>query len=175
MSTERKGDWLQTFSGVQFWPLDPRVEEVWIDDIAHSLAMQCRFNGHCLNFYSVAEHCVHLSRAVSAQHALWALLHDAAEAYVTDVPRPLKPSLAGYADIEAKVQRVICERFRLPIEIPTEVYDADRAILTDEATQNMASPPVRWATHGKPLGVVLDFWRPEKAKKHFLERFVELT
>ena len=56
--SERGGDWMQTYSGFQFWPLDPRPEEIHVIDIAHSLANQCRYAGHCREFYSVAQHSV---------------------------------------------------------------------------------------------------------------------
>ena len=72
----RKGNWMQTFTGRQFWPADPRADEIDIRDIAHALSMQCRYAGHCTQFYSVAEHCVLLANAIPEQK-LWALLHDA--------------------------------------------------------------------------------------------------
>ena len=67
----RCGDWIQTFTGRQFWPLDPHVDEIYIEDIAHSLSMQCRFTGHSLRFYSVAEHSVLVSYAVPAATQRW--------------------------------------------------------------------------------------------------------
>src|ERR1039457_118422 len=79
-----------TFSGLRFWPLDPNPEKILIDDIAHALAHQCRFGGHASRFYSVAEHSVHVSRLCPPEDALWGLLHDASEAYLVDLPRPLK-------------------------------------------------------------------------------------
>ncbi len=141
-----RGDWIQTAHGRQFWPIDPRPDEVFIDDIAHALSMLCRFGGHCLHFYSVAEHSVLLSRAAPPEHKLWALLHDAGEAYLVDVPRPLKPFLAGYREAEDKIMLAICERFGLPAEMPAPLKDLDKRILFDERTQNMATAPVRWAT-----------------------------
>ena len=62
MSKRSRGSWAQTFTGRQFFPLDPDPQDIDIVDIAHSLAMQCRYNGHTDRFYSVAEHCVHVSR-----------------------------------------------------------------------------------------------------------------
>jgi hypothetical protein len=170
----RKGDWMQTFTGRQFWPLDPRSDEVVIEDIANSLAMQCRFGGHCLSFYSVAEHSVLLSRLVAPEHAMWALLHDGSEAYCTDVPRPLKRFLAGYAAVEAAIMAAICERFGLPFEMPEEVKIADTRILSDEAAQIMATPPVPWSTQQTPFGVRLHCWSPARASNEFLDRFREI-
>ncbi len=100
--TGRLGDWIQTASGGSFFPLDPRPEEVDIDDIATALSRMNRYNGHFsdkFDFYSVAEHSILLAQYVqertgSATHAMWALLHDAAEAYTSDVPRPLKRQIA---------------------------------------------------------------------------------
>ena len=67
----RKGDWIQTYSAISFWPLDARAEEIEIADIAHSLSLQCRFAGHCEEFYSVAEHCCHIFDYVSEKNKLW--------------------------------------------------------------------------------------------------------
>lgn len=112
---ERQGDWCQTFTGRQFWPMDPRPEDVCLEDIAHALSLQCRFAGHCREFYSVAEHSVRVSRAVESVlpdemapeprrlMLLAALLHDASEAYLVDVPRPVKPYLVGYREAESRV------------------------------------------------------------------------
>lgn len=170
---ERIGDFMQTYSGRKFWPLDPRADEIHIEDIAHSLALQSRYAGHCERFYSVAEHCVHIARWLPTDK-LWGLLHDAAEAYTVDVPRPLKRSLVGYAEAEAKVMAAVCDRFGLPVEMPLGVHEADMRIIADEVAQNMR--PMDWhAKHNDPLGVVLQFWTPEEAEDRFLEMFVELT
>src|SRR5262245_13325006 len=82
--------WIQTFTGKMFYPLDPRVDDIDIHDIAHHLAMKCRFTGACNKFYSVAQHCVIGSRFIGAQFKLWFLLHDAPEAYLFDAARPIK-------------------------------------------------------------------------------------
>ena len=86
-----KPGWVQTVTGKAFYPLKPDPSLISIEDIAWALSMQCRFAGHVLHFYSVAEHCVYISNSVPMEDALWGLLHDATEAYLTDVPRPLKP------------------------------------------------------------------------------------
>jgi len=71
---DRIGDWIQMNNGKPFWPLDPRLSEITLEDIARSLSMQCRWNGHCKEFYSVAQHCVLVSRTASEtlpQAAFW--------------------------------------------------------------------------------------------------------
>src|SRR4051812_20612492 len=85
-----RGDWMQTYTGRAFWPLDAQPEDVDPLDIAAALSMLCRYGGHVSRFYSVAEHCLLMSEAVAPEHALWALLHDATEAYMGDMVRPLK-------------------------------------------------------------------------------------
>src|SRR5688572_18527016 len=95
-SNVRVGDWILTATGRSFWPLDPRADEICIDDIAQALAKVCRFGGHCCDFYSVAQHSVLVAHLVERSHpqlALHALLHDAAEAYLGDFTQPLKPYL----------------------------------------------------------------------------------
>jgi hypothetical protein len=169
-----RGDWIQTALGRQFWPIDPRADEVFIDDIAHALSMLCRFGGHCLRFYSVAEHSVLLSRAAAPENKRWALLHDASEAYLVDVPRPLKPFLQGYQAAEEKIMRAVCERFGLASVMPAAVKEYDKRILFDERTQNMATAPIRWATDVDPIGVTLQFWPPSVAKVAFLAEFQSL-
>lgn len=170
-----RGDWIQTANGRQFWPMDPRPDEVHLDDIAHSLSMLCRFGGHCKRFYSVAEHCVLMARAAPDRRtALWALLHDASEAYLVDVPRPIKPFLIGYSEAEAKIMRAVEFRFHLHLGLPDIVKRMDLAIFMDEQQQNMAPAPVKWSTEGEPLGVRLQFWAPEKAREEFETEFWRL-
>lgn len=172
----RQGDWMQTSDGGQFWPLDPKPSEIRIEVIAHALAMQCRYAGHCIRFYSVAEHCVHMARAVSKPNKLWALLHDASEAYLTDVIRPLKPHLPGYYEAEKRVMDAVIDRFGLASVMPSEVKNADNRILVDERTQNMVQTPHEWVSDGlEPLGVDLMFWPPDAAKMKFLSCFRTIT
>lgn len=170
----RKGDWLQCYTGGKFYPLDPRGQDLRIADIAHSLSMQCRYAGHCIRFYSVAEHSVLLARHVAPEHRLWALLHDASEAYLVDVPRPIKGDLVGYKDIERKLMSVIAFNFGLRGEMPAEVHDDDVRICVDEKAQNMA-PGQMWGIDGlEPLGIKLQFWSPAEAEAAFLDLFAEI-
>lgn len=169
-----RGDWIQTSMGRQFWPIDPRPGEVFIDDIAHALSLMCRFGGHCLRFYSVAEHCVLLSRVAEPRDKLWALLHDAGEAYLVDMCRPIKPFIHGYNEAEEKIMRAICVRFNLHLGCPATVKKLDQAILMDERLQNMALAPAAWSTDIAPLGIELQFWSPEEARAEFLAAFESL-
>lgn len=171
----RRGDFIQTAGGGVFWPLDPRAAEVRIRDIAHSLSHLCRYAGHCREHYSVAQHSVLVSRALPDDLKLWGLLHDAAEAYVVDVPRPLKPYLAGYAGIEAGVMAVIAERFGLSGPMPPEVKRVDAAILADEQAQLMAPCLRDWTLTEPPLGIEIVPWSPYRAREIFLAEFVTLT
>lgn len=137
----RRGDWMTTASGRKFWPLDPRPEEVDVEDIAASLSNLCRYNGHCRWHYSVAQHSVYVSHRVPPGMELVGLMHDATEAYCADVPRPLKRFLANYAEIETGIWLAIAERFGLPLHIPEEVHQVDNAVLVAEMQQIMVHDP----------------------------------
>jgi uncharacterized protein len=169
-----RGDWIQTASGHKFFPLDPWPGDVFIEDIAHALSHLCRFGGHCRRFYSVAEHSVLLARAALPEHRLWALLHDAAEAYLLDLPRPIKRMFPHYQEAEQKIMRAIAVRFHLHLGVPSQVKALDRAILLDEREQNMAMTRDDWAIDAAPLGVRLQFWTPARARSEFLSIFLEL-
>lgn len=179
-SRERFGDWMQTYTGRKFWPLDPRPEDVFVEDIAHSLSLQCRYAGHCLRFYSVAEHSVLLYRWLlekghDRETCKWGLLHDAGEAFVSDVVRPLKRSLPGFDQIETKVQIAICTRFQMHPIMPPMVKEIDSRILVDEKRQNMA-PGLVWRVDSlEPIGVRLRFWPAPEAEEQFLVAFREVT
>jgi hypothetical protein len=103
-----------------------------------------------------------------------ALLHDASEAYLVDVPRPLKPFLRGYREAEDKIMLAVCERFGLAPEMPATVKDADTSLLMDEARQNMSKPLVEWELKAPPLGVLLEYWQPDEAREAFLSAFEDL-
>lgn len=166
---------MQTFTGRQFYPLDPRPEHIDIIDIAHSLSMQCRYNGHIHRFYSVAEHCVLASQNVAPENALWALLHDATEAYVGDMVRPLKINMPEYRHAEDKVMLAIAERFGISLTMPDEVHSVDRRLLLDERAALMGPPAGDWRIEGDPLGIEIHAWQPDTARTRYLERFAELT
>jgi len=176
MTEARNGDWMQTASGRVFWPIDPRPEEIFIEDIAHALGMMCRYNGHCTKFYSVAEHSWIVSHHVPKEFALLGLLHDASEAYIADIVRPAKRFISGYVEAEDRIMTAVCQRFGLPDGLHPEVKRIDNAILVDEAKFVMGPKPMPW--HFPEPGLGLKFiagWSPSDAKAMFLERFYELT
>jgi len=105
---------------------------------------------------------------------LWALLHDASEAYLTDIPRPLKGDLAGYRALEDQVMLAVCLRFGLCSEMPVSVAEADDRIIGDERS-NLSKPIVEWTYAPKPLGVRLRHWSPQQAEMAFIQVFHALT
>jgi uncharacterized protein len=172
--TKRAGDWIQTHSGICFWPLDPRPEEIDIGDIAHALSLQCRFGGHCDLFYSVAQHSVYVSREVPEEYALWGLLHDAAEAYLVDLPRPLKRFCEMgrlYIEIEDRLMLAVCERFELPPVQPKAVKVADTVMLMTEKRDLMSAIGKPWEDVAEPVTWRIEPWTPQEAERAFLERF----
>lgn len=173
-SVGRIGNWMQTYTGIQFWPLDPRPDEIDIIDIAHALSMCCRYGGHCDQFYSVAEHSYHMSYIVPEEYALYGLLHDATEAYLVDIPRPIKSHLSQYKNIENNLWKIIAEKYNLSIEVPDIVKDLDSRILLAEKEQNMKEEAALWMIEGDVPDVTLNFWLPTVAKEKFITRFNEL-
>lgn len=171
----QRGNWMQTFTGRKFYPMDPRSEDVDIIDIAHALSMQCRYNGHVQRFMSVAEHCVLVSQLVAPEHALWGLLHDATEAYVGDMVRPLKLHMPEYRAVEDQVMLAIAQKFGIDPAMPPEVKTADSRILLDERAALLGAPAGDWDVAGEPYGIKIPAWDPQSAKRTYLERFAELT
>lgn len=174
-----RGDWMQTYTGRRFWPLAPRAEEIDIRDIAHALSLLCRYNGHVDRFYSVAEHCVHMSRHIAPEHALWALLHDATEAYVGDMIRPLKVNMPDYRVAEDRVMAAIAEAFGIDPAMPREVKEIDSRILLNERAELMSATRHSWnldlEAMGPIPGLVVEGWSPERAEDEYLARFAEVS
>lgn len=173
-----RGDWMQTFTGRKFYPMDPQPEDIDPLDIAHALSMVCRYGGHVNRFYSVAEHSVLLSHVVTPENALWALLHDAAEAYMGDMVRALKQEMPQYRLAENGVMFAIVKRFGLasdPIWMPAEIKEADHRILLDERNALMTPSGHPWFVDQKePLGVPIHAWSPPIAERMFMARLLEL-
>jgi 5'-deoxynucleotidase YfbR-like HD superfamily hydrolase len=148
--------WIQTYTGKKFDIFNPDINSICIEDIAHSLSLQCRFNGHCSEFYSVAEHCMLMSsyaRSLEPRDKtfeLMLLLHDASEAYLCDIPRPIKHSenFKTYRIIENQIQMLIYERFGLDtnqiLQYENMVKEYDNRMLVTELRDLMACPPEEW-------------------------------
>jgi uncharacterized protein len=140
-----KNSWIQTYTGRKFFPLEPKAEDINIEDIAHGLSNQCRFNGHSKQFYSVAQHSVDMIDRFFRNDndlARYALLHDASEAYLSDIPRPLKllPEFDFYRTAEKKLEDVIYKVFGLSPLVPKEIKWADKELLKIEASSNIMAP-----------------------------------
>jgi uncharacterized protein len=170
--------WMLTYTGRVFHPTEPDQHEIDPRDIAHALSLTCRYGGHVRRFYSVAEHCVLMSRAVPEEHALWALLHDATEAYVGDVVRPLKRELPAYREIENRLMGEICKVFGLAPVMPDAVHEADNRILLDERAELLPPSPLPWGGGLEdlaPLGVKVRGLDPLTAETDYRVRLMELT
>lgn len=168
------GGGMRSYTGKQIFPLDPRVEDFDIVDIAHALSNLCRFGGHTQKFYSVAEHSVGVSHKVKKSEALTALLHDASEAYLVDMPRPIKAYMPQYKQIEARLQEIISERYNLIYPFPESVHIADDRILVTEMRDLMIGIQP-WEGMPKPYADQIVGLPPKKAEKLFLSRFTELS
>lgn len=203
---------IQTRSGRMFNVLDPHPDVVDLQDIAHALSRVARFTGHTSGDlgYSVAQHSVLVAAvamatipnpALATEAGRAGLLHDASEAYIADVARPLKhsPALAGYRDAEARVQAAILARFRVaapnhdPIPHDAEaagagclrcavweaVHRADGHLLATEAAELMAPlAPGYWDGLPEPLDAVRPLvqpWAPNEARRMFLELWADLN
>lgn len=123
---------IRTFTGIYIDIQDPQPEDICIEDIAHALSNLCRFGGHTMRFYSVAEHCLRTVELVEPKHKLAALLHDASEAYLIDMPSPIKQLLPDYCKIESWLLEVIAEKFGFEYPLPKEVKLADKDMLETE-------------------------------------------
>ncbi len=177
MIDEYGGHWITTFSGKKFHFLDPQPEEIDIVDIARALSLTCRFAGQCKDFYSVAQHSIMVAKIVPEEYKLHALLHDASEAYLPDIPRPIKAELRQFKKMEMTILLAILNKF-VPYQgdIIREleiIKEADNIALATEARDLMANTD-DWATLPEPLKefiVPLTCWEVEL---DFVDMFYKL-
>lgn len=167
-------NWMQTTTGRAFDLDNPTFH---FEDIAVALSKIARYGGHTKGFahYSVAEHCVLMSRYKEwdknryTKRQRWnILMHDSTEAYLMDLVRPWKAKMPSYRKNEDALFSAIAKRFDLEDPIPDYVKELDNRILGDEKAQVMADPPRPWSDTGEPLGVKIKCWDPAHAYKHFM-------
>lgn len=177
---KNEGPWIETYTGKRFHFLAPTEEQIDIEDIAHALSNICRFGGHCSFFYSVGEHSVAVSE-IGVGNELTKLLHDSAEAYLIDIPTPIKVHLVGYKDMENRIMSVIASKFHFPYPMFKEVKYSDVVQLSTEARHLLPSRGNDWEweylwEEGRPKrgGIIPRCLNPKQAKKLFLDRFEEL-
>ena len=174
---KKKNPWIQTYTGKQYFYLDPKIESIDILDIARSLSMIPRFLGHLNRNYSVGQHSLYVSRMVSAEAAFWGLLHDAAEAYLSDLPGPAKWLLADYVKLEKAAEAVIISKFKIHVndKIRIEAKEADIQMVVTENAQ-LRSHKIPWGYHEsvKPSENTLATYTWEEVEQHFLERYYHL-
>lgn len=157
---------IRTVGGNWIDIIDPKPETITIEDIAHALSMMPRFGGHLKTFYSVAQHCFHCSHKVAPGHELAALLHDASEFVMMDMPRPVKNQLPQYKDLENNLMGVIAQKFGIQFPFHPEIKKADDIMLHKE-----------WDHFVMDKITDKNFipMSQQVAKNYFLIRFHELT
>lgn len=168
-------DFIQLYSGRAFYFLNPTVDMIDIDDIAHTLSLLCRFGGHCKEFYSVAEHSVRCSWNAPVEHKLEALLHDGAEAYLVDMPRPIKLCLPEYKVLDVGIDKVVREKFGLPDKMTPEVHLIDNRMLATEKRDLMKPSDREWLALPDPYEDTIEPWTPGVAQEMFLAEYEILT
>ena len=167
--------YIETLSGIKFYFLDPTADMIDIEDIAHALSNTCRYTGHCRRFYSVAEHSVAVSELTGT---LEGLLHDASEAYITDIASPVKPHLTNYKKLESTIQGAVCLKYGVPFPFSEDTHYADLVQLSTEARHLLPSKGNEWRwdewhVDGRPRrgGIIPRCLSPREAKRLFLRRF----
>lgn len=158
------GNAICTFTGKYVDVGNPTPDMFCIEDIAHALSMQPRFGGHLKKFYSVAQHSINCSFDVPDEDSLAALLHDASEAYLCDIPSPIKKLLPDYKRIEHKLMTVIAEKFGFKYPLSPTVKDADKYFLERE-----------WSVHKKNVGSQFDYMDHRAAEDLFLTLYNVLS
>lgn len=165
-----------TVEGDEVHFLRPELNRYSIKAIAHSLSNLCRFTGHTSEFYSVAQHCVIVSRVVPPEHALAGLLHEIEEPYLNDLSGPLKSLLPFYKWMGRRIHAAALPRFGLAPVLPPCVKLADAIVLSTERRDLM--PPITWSAawdKAQPLDEVIHPLPPAEAREQFLRRYRELT
>lgn len=163
-------------SGTKIDLLNPTPEMIHPEDVAGALSKICRFGGHSSEFYSVAQHSVFVSALVPDQLRFPALMHDAAEAYLGDVIKPLKVLLGNvYEDLEERFMQVICKRFAIDPDLLPLIKGYDKLALEIEHERFQKGNPDRWDTEMHLHGLDGHALTPDAARVMFLRRCYMLT
>lgn len=165
-----------TYSGHWIEPLNPDPDDIYIEDIAHALSNQCRFTGHVKTYYSVAEHSVRVSWVLAekgySKATQWAgLLHDASEAYLSDIARPVKrsPEISRFYDAaEERLMEVIASKFEFTWPMQKAVKWADDVLLRTEQRDLMRDGRIPGSTY---LDITIEPWSPAEAEERFLNDY----
>lgn len=157
MTENLYSDSIRTYTGKYVDVFSPTPDMICIEDIAHALSNTPRFGGHLKHFYSVAQHSLSCAECIK-EYKLEALLHDASEAYLTDMPSPIKKRMPQYKEVEDGLMKVIAEKFGFQYPLPDEVHRTDKQMLDSE-----------WR-----LLVLMNVNLTENVEKIFLETYKEL-
>jgi hypothetical protein len=156
---------IRTFTGIYMNVFEPTLDMICMEDIAHALSNQCRFGGHLPEFYSVAQHSITMSNKMHENHKLAALLHDASEAYLLDIPSPIKKGLSNYKEIEDRLMFLIAEKFGFQYPLHEKVKEVDEYMLQWEWSNLML---------GRKIFPEIKCLWPGDAEELFLTTFDEL-
>jgi len=161
--------YIYTFDRKKVYPFALHPGMISMIDLANGLGRECRFGNQSDVFYSVAQHSVLIAQAVPKPLRLWALLHDASEAYTGDMPKPLKVAIQDFKAFENQLSDVIFKAFGLDGSCPALIKTVDERIVIDEALQLFRNPP-DWAVESKEhrLGITLTPWSSEEARTIYL-------
>lgn len=188
MKTEQRiGDWITTFVGKQFYPLDARPEDICIEDVAHALSHICRYGGHSREFYSVAQHSIYVQEVICDEMGLHheydlqlaALIHDATEAYMGDMVRPLKVSMPEYRAAEERLNficyQALCPVLPARLEWEAVIKEADNMALMAERRDIINHFNREWNIDVPPATRRVKPWSAIQAKVAFLSRYETLA
>jgi len=172
---KNKSKWIRSWSGkrIDFLDLDPK--EITKEDIAVGLSRECRFGNHTQPIYVVAQHCVLASYLVPSHLAFAALLHDASEAYLRDIPSPLKDILPGYRRIEREFEKILFKKYGVPYPIPPEIKEVDIKLRKLESHLFMKDSAESKKPRKDFVEIDIVPWTPDEAKEKFLQRWEELS
>jgi len=175
-----EGAYITTYTGKVLSLLDPQPEEIDVTDIAWALACECRFAGHTYHPYTVGHHSLLASQYSPTGYQLEALLHDSTEAYLKDIPSPLKRLLPEYVEIENRLDRVIRDTFGLPAEMSAAVKEVDLKLLATEKRDLLPNAHEDWAmlegveAYVAPISIALCDAKPSLRRDLFMRRYEEL-